>query len=174
MDETDSDQTVETPKKRGLFKKILLILVALTILGGAGSGLYFWRTAVAAENARKVEEKKAAKLAQDPDAGGEEDVAKVIELSPFIVNLADVEQARYLRMTVSLGVGEGASEKPDQVFTTKVRNAMLAVLTNKTSAEVLSIDGKAKLRKELLEAAQKASSQPEVKAVYITDFIVQL
>ena len=104
------------------------------------------------------------------------DVTNVIELQPFIINLADTEQARYLRMTVSLGVGgaKDSKEKPDQLFMTRVRNAMLAVLSNKKSEDVLSVEGKAKLRKELLSAAQAAAEEPEVQAVYITDFIVQL
>jgi flagellar FliL protein len=104
------------------------------------------------------------------------DVKHIVELQPFIVNLADSEQARYLRLSVSLGIGgEGeASEKPDPLFTTRVRNAMLAVLGEKKSDDVLSVDGKVKLRKELLKAAQAVSEEPEVQAIYITDFIVQL
>ena len=106
------------------------------------------------------------------------EVKHVIELQPFIVNLADEDEARYLRLTVSLGVsgGEGGKEeeKPDPLFTTRVRNSLLAMLTTKHSKDVLTSDGKAKLRKELLKAAQAASEEPEVHAIYITDFIVQL
>lgn len=105
----------------------------------------------------------------------DEAVKNVVELQPFIVNLADESEARYLRMTVSVGIsGEGESEKPNPIFITRVRNAMLAVLSVKTSEEVLSVKGKAKLRKELLNAAQRASEEPAVEAIYITDFIVQL
>ncbi len=51
---------------------------------------------------------------------------------------------------------------------------MLAVLSVKKSDDVLTVDGKSKLRKELLEAAQSASDEGKVEAIYITDFIVQL
>jgi flagellar FliL protein len=89
--------------------------------------------------------------------------------------LSDTSDARYLRMTVSLGMGESETpEKPNPLFTTKVRNAMISVLTTKTSEQVLSADGKAALRKELLEAARSVSDEPQVIAIYITDFIVQL
>lgn len=105
----------------------------------------------------------------------DEDVKAVIELQPFIVNLADTEEARYLRLTVSLGLaGEGGEEKPDTIFTTRVRNALLAVLTTKRSDDILSAEGKDRLRKELLTAARAASKEPQVEAIYITDFIVQL
>ncbi|HEX3101140.1 MAG TPA: flagellar basal body-associated FliL family protein [Pyrinomonadaceae bacterium] len=195
----DEDKLIEEPKKRG--KKMIIVIAAVVLLAAAGGGgFYYWRvSSVAAaevankkasdkkarsnkdseEPAAQVTDAKSIKKGSDPMENvlpNDEDVKKIVELPPFIVNLVDTEQARYLRMTVSLGVdGEGAAgEKPDQLFITRVRNAMLAVLSNKKSDEILSIEGKAKLRKELLSAAQAASANPEVKAIYITDFIVQL
>ncbi len=124
------------------------------------------------KQAGQSHEKKLLEMALPEDG----DVRQVVELQPFIVNLADTSDSRYLRMTVSIGVGEGeeAAAKPDPLFTTKIRNAMLAVLTSKRSEEILTPEGKATLRKELLQAAQAAAREPEVMAVYITDFIVQL
>lgn len=103
-------------------------------------------------------------------------VKAVVELQPYVVNLADQGEARYLRMTVSVGVGGGdeKEEKPSPLFTTRVRNAMLAVLTTKTSEEVLTSEGKMKLRKELLRAARAACHEPRIEAIYITEFIIQL
>lgn len=184
----------EPPKKKGGKKFILIAIVLVLVLGGGGAGYYFLRIAgaeAAEEPAAKKNDKKAAKKDADEEESessskksdtvgdaipDDEDVKQVIEVPPFIVNLADAEQARYLRMTVSLGVGGegGEKEKPDAVFLTKVRNAMLAVLAEKTSDQILTVEGKSKLRKELLKAAQAAAAEPEVIAIYITDFIVQL
>jgi len=108
------------------------------------------------------------------DLPDDKDVKKVIELQPFVVNLADREDSRYLRMSVSIGVGETAEEKPDPILLTRVRNAMLAVLTTKTADEILTPEGKAILRKELLKAARAAIEEPHIEAIYITDFIVQM
>lgn len=191
------------PPKRS-FKKLIIIALVLVLAGGGG-GFYYWKSSHAVDEnaeteespaAEKKEEKKTKKKkAPEPEEDEEEaeapkkpgslksalpkdeEVKKVIELPPFIVNLADTDNARYLRMTVSLGVGGeegGEEEKPDQLFMTRVRNAMLAVLAEKTSDEILTAEGKSKLRKELLKAAQAASEEPEVEAIYITDFIVQL
>lgn len=197
MSETNP-ATTETTEKKGGKKFLIISLVAVLLLGGGGGGFYFWRSsAIAAESesGKKKPSKKAESKSEDH--GGEdekkdpssktdnalatslpndEDVKAIVELPPFIVNLADTEQARYLRMTVSLGIEgeEGKSEKPDPLFMTRVRNTMLAVLSDKKSDEILSVEGKAKLRKQLLEAAQAASEEPKVHAIYITDFIVQL
>ncbi len=195
----ESAESAET-KKGG--KKIIIIAVVLLLFGGGG--FYYWRSSTAAteaadEKPEKTSTEKKPKTKKEPNDSEEEsddeekptkkskslksalpkdeDVKKVIELPPFIVNLADTDQARYLRMTVSLGVGGeegGGEEKPDNLFMTRVRNAMLAVLSEKTSDDVLNAEGKAKLRKELLNAARAASEEPRVEAIYITDFIVQL
>lgn len=197
----NNDAKAETPKKS---RKLLFVGLALVLLVAVGGGGFFYaRSAGASEDEKKPSAKKKKKADRDEgeetnDAAGDEEEAKtsgetekkklaldlpddsevkhVVELQPFIVNLADHDEGRYLRLTVSLGLGgeEAGKEKPDALFTTRVRNAMLAVLTNKTSTEVLSAEGKAALRKELLRAARAVSDDPPVEAIYITDFIVQL
>lgn len=107
----------------------------------------------------------------------DEEVKHIVTLEPFIVNLADEGDPRYLRISVNLGTGEGEGGeegKPDPLFMARVRNSMLSVLMTKRSSEILTVEGKTALRKELLRAAQAASEEPHVEAVYITDFIVQL
>lgn len=166
------------PKKKS--KKLLIIVGLLVVLlAGGGGGFYFWtrtskveaKTAEASGKEEKHSKKEGGEKFSLPE---DEEVKGVVELPPFIVNLADMEQARYLRMTVSVGISEEGEEKPDSLFLTRVKNAMLSVLTTKKSSDVLTVEGKQKLREELLEAAKAASSHPEVKAIYITDFIVQL
>jgi flagellar FliL protein len=118
-----------------------------------------------------VKSKFSVKRLNLPD---DKDVKKVIELQPFVINLADRDAPHYLRLTVSIGIGETKEEKPDPLLITRVRNAMLAVLTSKTSEEVLTEHGKATLRKELLKAARAAVEEPTIEAIYVTDFIVQM
>lgn len=192
---------VEQPKKKK-GKLFLIIGLLIVLLAGGGGGFFFWSKSGAAaekeepkarsnksaskkeavedeeneETGKSKKSEKSEKLALLDDALPDDaEVKHVVELQPFIINLADAEAARYLRMTVSLGLGEdGASEKPDPLFLTRVKNAMLAVLTTKKSEEILTIEGKTQLRRELLKAAQAASDAPFVEAIYITDFIVQL
>jgi flagellar protein FliL len=107
----------------------------------------------------------------------DENVKQIIELQPFIVNLADQDESRYLRISISVGVGESKTkeeEKIDPLLITRLRNAMLTTLMRKRSDEIRSVEGKAKLKKQLLESAHLAIEEPEVEAIYITDFIIQL
>ncbi|CDM65632.1 flagellar basal body-associated FliL family protein [Pyrinomonas methylaliphatogenes] len=189
---SDAPQTPPAPpkkSKRGLIITVIALLLALAAGGGGG---YFYFSRAASKNTAEKSKRQRASDEEAADESGAEkragnakvvemnlpddsDVKQVIELQPFIVNLADKGEARYLRMTVSIGLGEGLEkDKPDPLFVTRVRNAMLAVLTTKTSDEILTPEGKAELRKELLRAARAAVPEPEVRAIYITDFIVQL
>jgi flagellar FliL protein len=125
----------------------------------------------------KASKEASAKQLLSASLPDDEHVKQIVEMQPFIVNLTDSEQARYLRLTVSLGIGEseaGHEGKPDPLFITRVRNAMLAVLSVKKSDDILTVEGKTKLRKELLKAAKAASHEPQVEAIYITDLIVQM
>ena len=168
-DENIEEQAAEDAAPKKSKKLLFIILIAVVLMAGGAGGFFYWRHRVA-----KQQEAAAANAEKkEKHEGGEEDVAEVIELLPFIVNLADREEPKYLRMTVSLGISE-ASEKPDPLFTTKIRNAILAVVTTKTAEEILTVEGKKELRKAMLEAAQSAAHKPEVKAIYITDFIVQM
>jgi flagellar protein FliL len=188
----------EKAPKKGKGKLLMIIGLVVVLAGGGGGGYFYWSKAKAAaaeedgEETTKSESQKSKKAKKVADGDEEESSAKsgsmksglpsdenvkeVVELAPFIVNLSDDESPRYLRLSVSVGLGEGkgGEEKPSPLFMTRVKNAMLVVLAGKTSEEILSVEGKTKLRKELLKAAQAASEEPHVEAIYITDFIVQL
>lgn len=202
-DSVAADSSSNPGAAKGSKKMIIIIAIAVVVLAGGGGGAYYYLQKSKVEAKATTEKgKKGAAASEEEEAGADEEAAadeeapakkpkaaslalpddskvkRVIELQPYIVNLADAGEARYLRLTVSLGIGgeEGADEKekPNPLFTTRVRNAMLAVLTTKTSEEVLTAEGKAKLRKDLLRAARAASEEPRVEAIYITEFIVQL
>lgn len=196
MSETENENDAAEPSGGGKKKLVMIIGLFVVLLvggGGGAAGYYFIFGPGAKANTEKAgKESKKSKTKHDLPKKGEggdandslrsalqddENVKTVIELQPFIVNLADVEEARYLRMTVSLGIGGeegGAGHEPDDIFLARVKNAMLAVLSTKKSDDVLNVEGKGKLRTELLKAAQTAAGDGHIEAIYITDFIVQL
>src|SRR6266542_2776100 len=172
---SETSETEEAPPKKKSRKLLLIAVLVILVAAGGGGGFYFWKHRGASKaNATKENsaEKDKEKRAKAEPADGE--VKQVIELQPFIVNLSDKNESRYLRMTISLGVGDSGEGKVDPLFTTKVRNAILAVITNKTSEEVLTVEGKAELRREMLKAAAAAADKPAVQTIYITDYIVQM
>jgi len=105
-------------------------------------------------------------------------VKSVLHLESFVVNLADPEENRFLRVGIDLGLenplpaaegkgGEGA------VPTARIRDSILAVLSTWHSDALLAPEGKQKLKDELLHALRERDPELGVKEVYFTDFLVQ-
>jgi flagellar protein FliL len=185
-------------KKKG---KLVWLITLIIVLAAGGAGGYFFlsRNAAKAKAASQKGKKKEPPPSPGEDEPAEdqsddkgkkgqdnhkadqlaamlpedEEVKRVIEVPPFVLNLADPEESRFLRLTLSIGVADANGEKTDPVYLTRVRNAVLAVLMTKSSTDILSVKGKTTLRKELLDAIQAAAKEPPVQAVYITEMLVQ-
>jgi flagellar protein FliL len=114
-----------------------------------------------------------------------------------IVNLSDPGVMRYLKITIVLEMadltlkelpkGEKYTEKQAELKKEMagslplIENEMTAILTGKTSAELMSPDGKQRLRddvkvrvnKALEKVAHDPKERQEVLSVYFSDFIIQ-
>jgi flagellar protein FliL len=156
---SDAAATAARPAKRG---KLIPLIVALVVLGGAGGGFWFWR-------------QSAATAAGHEPVPEKEKPAAVLALEPFLVNLADPQASRFLRVTVRLVVEDEAFAhefEKEEVPKARVRSAILELLTTQTSDTLVTAEGKTALK----EAIAKRSSEVlklEVTDVLFTDFVVQ-
>ena len=101
----------------------------------------------------------------------------VINLEPFLVNLADKDNYRYLRITLRVVVTTRG--KAEQITTTettlsKVRDAVLGILASKTSDEIVTAPGKQQLKLDIKDNLNSFLPDKPVMDVYFTDFVVQL
>ena len=118
---------------------------------------------------------KKASNATSKDSHAAE-VKSVLHLEPFVVNLADSEDNRFLRVGIDLGLETSPSAKEGKeggVPTSRVRDCILAVLSTWRSDALLAPEGKQKLKDELIHALQAHAPELGVKEVYFTDFLVQ-
>ncbi len=106
-----------------------------------------------------------------------------------IVNLADPGVMRYLKTTIVLELahhgdaplpkGDEYKKKQDELVKEMKAHAPIiedqinVILTAKTSGEVMTTEGKQKLKDEIKSQVNKALHKDEVLAVYFSDFIVQ-
>jgi flagellar protein FliL len=107
-----------------------------------------------------------------------------------IVNLADAGILRYLKATISLELldhtlkGEppkGEEYKKKQEELTKelkaqapiIDDQITSILTARTSTELMTAEGKQKLKDEIKSKLNKALGEDRVLAVYFVDFIIQ-
>jgi flagellar FliL protein len=93
------------------------------------------------------------------------------------VNLADKEISRYLRVTIRLQMAsKGAAEKiaSADVLTSQMRDSILGILSSRNSEQITTPDGKTQLKAEIAEKLNEFLPGKPVKAVFFTDFVVQL
>ncbi len=125
---------------------------------------------------------------EEPGIEREEEAEEVVEeetraevhalfrLEGFVVNLADTEANSFLRIGIELGLEhdpEGGHGGDDAVPTARMRDAILAVLSTWESDALLTQEGKAKLKEQLVEILRERVPEMGVQEVYFTDFLVQ-
>lgn len=160
----------ETPPKKSKMKLIIIIVAAVVVLGGGGAGAFLF---LGGDHA-------AAETKADAHGGGPDEVkAEPKEIGPihslesFIVNLADDESSRYLKLTIHLElrnklIADGIEKRSPQI-----RDSLLTLLTSKTYQQVADTKGKVKLRKEMIHRLNDILGEGAVTHVYFTEFIVQ-
>jgi len=121
-------------------------------------------------------EAKAEKKAGSHGGGGAEGApvaGTVFPLEPFIVNIYDGQEVRYLKVKVEFEMS-GPEVKPEiDARQAPLRDAILVLLTTKTLQEIQDLQGKNQLREEILAAVNKILPPGKVTRVYFTDFVVQ-
>ncbi|MEA4855100.1 flagellar basal body-associated FliL family protein [Solidesulfovibrio sp.] len=183
-------------KKKGGFLKYVILVVLLLVLGGGGYFAYlkfFAAKPPAAEapaegqqapaEEKKAEDSHAAPKAEEKKAEGGHGEAKGghggkdkapsnnVALPAFVVNLADPNARRYLKIVLDVEMtGNPELLEANQA---KIRDALLMLLSSKTSQELSTLEGKILLRKEIVERLNQAIGQAKVARVYFTDFVIQ-
>jgi flagellar protein FliL len=102
----------------------------------------------------------------------------VVHLEGFIVNLADPEETHFLRTTIDLGIDrlpDGARKEKANlaVPVARIRDVILSVLTLCKANDLLTPEGKAQLKKNLIDALNRTVPETGVREIYFTEFLVQ-
>jgi flagellar protein FliL len=173
-EETEVQEEVK-PAKSGMIGNVLMTVV-LALVSSAGGGVVSFMLMKRMINLTPAPHEEKAE-------GHEENLAEVLEksavlpLEPFVVNLADTDASRYLRIKVSLMVDD--KEKQGELdenlaLQNKVRDVILQTLTAKTSRDLINEDGKNKLRHEIQEKIAVYFHEPKLVDVMFTEFVIQL
>jgi flagellar FliL protein len=97
----------------------------------------------------------------------------IYSLESMIVNLADTEFPRYLKIKIDL---ESEKPKPDEEFEKRlpqIKDAIITILTSKTFSDISEPKGKMQLKEEIILKSNQLFQTFNVKTVYFTEFVVQ-
>jgi flagellar FliL protein len=102
--------------------------------------------------------------------GGATSVA-FYKMEPFLVNLADPGQPRYLKLTLHVETHQQGEEFEKRLPQT--RDSVLTILCGKNSKEVMTSEGKNALREEIKEKMNHLLTETKVRNIYFTEFVIQ-
>ncbi|HNP59580.1 MAG TPA: flagellar basal body-associated FliL family protein [Nitrospirales bacterium] len=162
----EDDAKEEAAVKAGAGKKMILIIIAgVLLLGGGGGAAWYFMGGTEEKPAEHDEHAKAET--------GHEEPGPVMELEPFLLNLADREELRFLKVSIKLEL-DRAEEKTDyQNKIPAIRDALLVLLSSKESQLLRTVNGKRRVREEIMTRVNGVMSKGKVANVYFTDFIIQ-
>lgn len=155
----EAQKPAPTKKKGKLL--IIIIIAAVVLLAGAG-GAYFLLFSKGSEK-EKTTQAKDSKEAQGVN----------FPLEPFVVNLMDQGGTKYLKVTIQVELANPKSMDAAKARTPQLRDAIITLLTNKTSEELISPEGKLLLKDEIKQRANQILGEGNVINVYLTDFVMQ-
>jgi len=117
---------------------------------------------------------KASANRDQKNSKGIEQVKAVLSLDPFIVNLVDASEIRFLKATFQLGLAEEPTEEAKgAVVIAAIRDSIISLLSSVSADEILTPQGKDQLREKIRLRVNAISPKLKVLEVYIVDFVIQ-
>ncbi len=165
------EEAAEAPPKS---KKKLVIIVAVAVLViGGGVGAFLAMGSGAKTDAESGDALEEGGEHGEAGAEGEQVVLPpaVLPLETFIVNLQ--VKGSFLRTTIQLEFAEPELPHSVESDTPKIKDSIIRILSGKSSSELLTSEGKEKVRIEIREGVNEILGGEEVTQVYFTEFIIQ-
>ena len=147
-------------KGKGKMKLIIIILSAVILVAGGVGGYFFFA------DGKKGKAEAEAKTESTA-------LPSIVQLEPFIVNIYDGQDLRYLRVRVELEVANEEMKAEAEARKAPLRDAILVLLTTKTMLDIRDQQGKNQLRQEIFTVSNNILPPGKLKRVYFTDFVVQ-
>jgi flagellar protein FliL len=161
-------------------KLLIIVSVAALIFGVGGAYMAVKFLGGGSKGTESYEEHKAvAEVKAEPksEADGKHGQATspgaIFDLDPFIVNLADTPEVRYLKLTLKLEVDSEAVAAELSARIPQIRDAILVLLSSKDVNAVRTTQGKFQLRDEITQRINGLLRKPGVRSAYFTEFVVQ-
>jgi flagellar protein FliL len=126
-------------------KKMLIIIIAAVVimaLGGGGAFIFISKQ-------RAVEDEEPVKTVKvDPEA-----LPVYLPMDGMVVNLADQDGDRIAQVGITFQVRDAKAVDTVKAFLPTIRSGVLLQLSQRTSVDMLSFEGKEKLTKDILRVA---------------------
>lgn len=173
QDDVAEGKAAPAPKKGGMLKYILIAVGVLALIGvSVGVSVYMATSASgdkAAADGKAAEKKVEPKITKTPFYYKFD--------PPFVVNFNASSNYRFLQVQVEVLTYDQAVIPVIEQNLPVLQNNLIFLLSNLTADQIMSNEGKAKIREDSLKVIQQVitdrTGKPGVEEVYFTSFVMQ-
>jgi flagellar FliL protein len=183
----DEQAATEQPEGGGSKNKLFIIIgaavgvvvilaVVFLMMGKSGKKEAAKEGADATTEAKADPHGAAAPKAEAGAHGGAAGAAagaNVFPVDPFIVNIYDGQELRYLKVKVELEMASPSVKADLDAHLAQIKDAILVLLSSKTMQDIQDVPGKNQLKDEIMAAINKIVPPGKIAKIYFTDFVVQ-
>ncbi|MBW1708851.1 MAG: flagellar basal body-associated FliL family protein [Deltaproteobacteria bacterium] len=163
-------------KKSPIRLIIILGIVVIALIGIVFAMLIFAPGVIPFLGDKPAAETATSGQAAQGEGGTEEDenvLGVLYSLQPFIVNLVDPNVQRYLKIKLELELNNKIVQSEIDLRMPQIKDSLLILLSSKSFSDIKSVEGKMRLRMEIIGRINSFLSDGRVKNVYFTEFVVQ-
>ncbi|KTA86722.1 flagellar basal body-associated protein FliL [Aeromonas salmonicida] len=169
----DNELTLKDPAAGKKKKLIMIIALAVIVLAGGGAGAWFMLSG---------SDKPAADAAAEGADAKPKDTSPKPSLyvgmpRPFVFNVSGGQRDRLVQIKVQLMVRGTADENLAKQNIPLIEGTLLRIFSAATSEQLMTFEGKEKLRKDSLEECRRVLgdlvSSPVIEQVLFTGFVMQ-
>jgi flagellar basal body-associated protein FliL len=167
-------------------RRLLPVLIAIPLLLLATAGGAFLALQFLAPSAANAGEAKPADAKKDDHSK----LGPTLILPERVLNLADSNTGRYLKIAAAIefkpekddwykASDEERKKKEDEfrkVMASRLaimQDAFIMHISSKRSTDLMTLEGKERLKSELLQRLKAVVKEPEVVNIYFTEFVMQ-
>jgi flagellar FliL protein len=156
--EAAEEERIEEPKKKPKFKLFLMISILMAVVASGAIAGYLLITKTTHQR---------EPVAERPV------VLSIWPLDPFVVNIAETNGERYLKIVIQLEISDPRVADELGQLKPRIRDSILDLLTPKTYKDLMDLVGKQRLREDIAGRINNLLHQGKVTRVYFTEFVVQ-
>jgi flagellar FliL protein len=162
------------PRKKSL---PLLAVIAVGLIVGGGAGLFVAGPLIA----KKLTSRSAATVADSTTHGegakegkdGKDGTKTMHIVDNLVLNPAQSGGTRFLMVTATFELKDGAAEEAMKSRDAEVRDALLALLGRKTVEQLTDISVRDQIKSEVIASVAPLFPKGSVKRVYFPQFVIQ-
>jgi flagellar FliL protein len=161
--------------KSGGNSKLIFIMLGLNVLM-MGAVMFVVMRKPSSHPAAPVESPAAAKgegPAGEKGAPGTPKPGPILKLENFVIQLRGVDQDRYVRVSFDLEVAADLDREAVQSRLPQIRDSIITFFSDRTLDELRGSEGIERTKTSIMKRLEEIVPGRRVRAVYITDFIIQ-